>query len=69
MNKIISIAFLAVGAALIIYGIKATNTTGSDFARFFTGSPTEKSIWLLVGGFIVAAIGVGGLFMRGPKSE
>jgi len=69
MNKIISLAFVAVGVALIIFGVKATNTLGSDFSRFFTGSPTEKSIWMLVGGFIVAAIGAGGLCLRGSKSD
>ncbi len=67
MNKIISLAFLAVGVVLIIYGIQATNSLGSDFSRFFTGSPTEKSIWLLIGGIIVAAIGMVGL-CRGSKS-
>ena len=42
MNKIISLILLAAGAALIIYGINATNSIGSDFSRFFTGSPTKS---------------------------
>lgn len=67
MNKILSIALLAGGIALIIYGINASNSLGSDFSRFFTGSPTDKSIWLLIGGIVAAAIGVGGL-LRGSKS-
>lgn len=67
MNKIISLAVLAGGVALIIYGINASNSLGSDFSRFFTGSPTDKTIWLLIGGIIAAAIGAGGL-MRGSKS-
>lgn len=67
MNKIISLAVLAGGVALIIYGINASNSVGSDFSRFFTGSPTDKTIWLLIGGIVVAAIGAGGL-LRGSKS-
>jgi len=67
MNKIVSLAFLAVGVVLIIYGINGTNSLGSDFSRFFTGSPTDKSIWLLIGGCVVAAIGAGGL-ITGSKS-
>ena len=67
MNRLISLLLLAAGVMLIIYGINATNSLGSDFSRFFTGSPTEKSIWLLIGGFIVAAIGTGGL-LRGSKA-
>ena len=67
MNKILSLALLAGGVVLIIYGVNASNSIGSDFSRLFTGSPTDKSIWLLIGGIVAAAIGAGGL-MRGSKS-
>jgi hypothetical protein len=67
MNKIVSLTFLVGGIVLIVYGIHATNSLGSDFSRFFTGSPTEKSIWLLIGGVVVTAIGAGGL-MSSSKS-
>ena len=66
MNKIISLALLAGGIALIIYGINASNSVGSDFSRFFTGNPTDKTIWFLIGGIVAAAIGAGGMF-RGSK--
>jgi hypothetical protein len=64
MNKILSIALLAGGIALIIYGINASNSLGSDFSRFFTGSPTDKTIWLLIGGIVATAVGAGGLLYR-----
>ena len=67
MNRIISLALLIGGIILIIYGINASESIGSDFSRFFTGSPTEKSIWLLIGGIAATAIGSGGL-LRSPKS-
>jgi len=67
MNKALSLALLAGGIALIVYGINASNSIGSDFSRFFTGNPTDKTIWLLIGGIIAAAIGAGGL-LRGTKS-
>jgi hypothetical protein len=66
MNKIVSLVFLIGGIVLIIYGISASQSLGSDFSRLFTGSPTDKSIWLLVGGIVAAAIGAGGLF-RGSR--
>ncbi len=50
MNKIISIALLAAGIVLIVIGANASNSVGSGFSRFFTGSPTDKTIWLLIGG-------------------
>jgi len=68
MNRIISLAILIGGIVLIVYGVKATHSVGSDFARLFSGSPTEKSIWLLIGGCVVSAIGAGGL-LRGSKSS
>ena len=67
MNKAISLALLAGGIVLIIYGINASNSVGSDLSRFFTGSPTDKTIWLLIGGGGAAAVGAGGL-VRGSKS-
>ena len=67
MNKILSIALLAGGLVLIIYGINASNSVGSDFSRLFTGSPTDKSVWFLIGGIVTAIIGAGGL-LRGSKS-
>ncbi len=62
MNKIISLAFLAGGVVLIIYGISASDSIGSEFSRLFTGSPTDKTLWLLIGGVVCAAIGLGGIF-------
>ena len=67
MNKPLSIALLATGIVLIIYGIGASNSLGSDLSRFFTGSPTDKTIWLLLGGIVAAVIGATGL-LRGSKS-
>ena len=67
MNKVLSLVLLVGGIILIIYGVNASNSIGSDFSRLFTGSPTDKSIWLLVGGIVAALIGAGGL-MRGSKS-
>ena len=67
MNKILSLALVALGVLLIVYGVHAVNSTGSDFSRLFTGAPTDKSIWLLAGGVVAAVVGAGGL-LRGDRS-
>ena len=67
MNKIISLAMLIGGIALIIFGLNASDSIGSDVSRFFTGNPTDKTIWLLLGGIVATAIGAAGL-MRGSKA-
>lgn len=64
MNKAVSLALLIVGIILIVYGISASNSVGSGFSRMFTGSPTDKTIWLLVGGGVAAIIGLVGV-LRG----
>ena len=68
MNKTVSLALLVGGVVLIIFGIQATNSFGSDIFRFFTGSPTDKAIWMLIGGIVAAIIGLAGTF-RGSKSR
>ena len=64
MTKTISLAILAGGIVLIILGIDAYNSAGSDVSRLFTGSPTDKTMWLLVGGIVAIVIGLAGL-LRG----
>ena len=60
MNKIVSIVLLVGGVLLMILGVQATNSFNSDVSRFFTGSPTDKAIWMLIGGIILAVIGLVG---------
>jgi len=60
MNNLISLALTIGGIVLIVYGIYASDSLGSDISRFFTGAPTDKTIWLLIGGIVMLAVGVGG---------
>jgi len=60
MNKLVSLALLVGGVVLIVIGINATNSFSSDVSRFFTGSPTDKAIWMLIGGILAALIGLTG---------
>ncbi|HEY1718487.1 MAG TPA: DUF3185 family protein [Verrucomicrobiae bacterium] len=57
MNKAIGLALLVIGVALIIYGINASNSTISNLSRTFTGTPTNKTMWLLLGGIAAAIVG------------
>jgi hypothetical protein len=68
MNKPISLALLVGGIILIIYGISANDSTASGFSRFFTGNPTDKTMWLLIGGAVATVAGFFGV-IRGSKSE
>jgi Co/Zn/Cd efflux system component len=67
MNKAISLALLVGGIVLIVYGISASDSISSSFTRFFTGSPTDKTMWLLIGGIVAVVVGLVGV-LRGSKS-
>ena len=61
MSKAVSLALLAGGILLIIFGVSAARSFSSDISRFFTGSPTDKAIWMLMGGVVLSIVGVVGL--------
>ncbi|HTV62680.1 MAG TPA: DUF3185 family protein [Verrucomicrobiae bacterium] len=68
MNKGIGLALLAVGIALIVYGAQSSNSAASHVSNFFTGSPTNKAIWLLAGGIAAAVVGAVMLFLPSRKT-
>lgn len=57
MNKGFGLALLAVGLILIVFGVNASDSFSSDISRLFTGNPTDRSIWLLLGGIAASCIG------------
>lgn len=61
MNRTLSLALLVGGIVLLIYGVSASDSIGSQFSRLFTGAPTDKTLWLLIGGGVAALVGLGGL--------
>ncbi len=61
MNKFVPLLFLVAGLILIVSGMIAADSLGSDLSHLFNGSPTDKSIWLLIGGiaaFVAGAVGL-----------
>ena len=69
MNKLISLGLIVGGGILIYFGINALESFSSDVSRFFTGTPTDKSVWLLIGGVVAVLAGISGVtFFRRPKA-
>jgi hypothetical protein len=61
MTRAISLALLVGGVILLYFGGQSFHSLSSDFSRFFTGSPTNKTIWLIAGGVIASLAGLIGL--------
>jgi hypothetical protein len=57
MNKALGLGLLAVGIILLVMGFNASQSAGSEISKFFTGSPTDKAMWMLVGGAFAAVAG------------
>jgi hypothetical protein len=51
-----------IGVVLLIFGISASQSFSSDVSRFFTGSPTDKAVWMTIGGAAALIIGLFGVF-------
>jgi hypothetical protein len=64
MSKPIALAILAVGIVLLVWGINASNSAGSEVTEALTGSPTDKSIWLISLGALGAIACAFSLFRR-----
>ncbi|MFA5005113.1 MAG: DUF3185 family protein [Candidatus Omnitrophota bacterium] len=64
MNKGMAVALLIAGIILLVFGFNAYHSASSDVSRFFTGAPTDKALWLLIGGVIVGIVGLFGLVRK-----
>lgn len=66
MNTALSVALLVGGIALLAFGYNEYQSTSSEVSKFFTGNPTDRSMWMLIGGGVLAVMGLVGL-MRGSR--
>lgn len=67
MYKSISLVLIVCGIALAIIGFNATESLWSSVTTFFTGSPSDKAMWLVIGGVTLICVGTFGT-MRGSKT-
>jgi uncharacterized membrane protein YidH (DUF202 family) len=68
MIKAISLALLAGGIMLTIFGVNEMNSFTSDISRMFTGAPTDRSVWMIVGGVVLLVFGLAGLLQGSRKT-
>ena len=68
MNTALSVALLVGGIVLLIFGYNAYQSAGSEVSKLFTGNPTDRSMWMLGGGAVLAVVGLVGL-LRGRRKS
>ena len=69
MNRSISAIILIAGLIVLGIGINAANSVGSETSEAFTGAPTDKALWLMIGGGLVALFGLVGLIRKPSLSH
>lgn len=65
--RAIALALLAAGIVLTVFGVNASHSFGSEVSRVFTGNPTDRSMWMIIGGVAMIVAGAVGLFAGGRK--
>ena len=68
MNRIISLVLLVGGIVLLVFAANASDSVGSSVSRALTGNPTDRTLWLLIGGLVATIAGGTGL-IRGAKTR
>jgi hypothetical protein len=67
MTKAISVALILGGVVLLYFGGQAFHSLSSDVSRVFTGSPTNKAIFLIAGGVVATLAGLIGITTSAGK--
>ena len=66
MRNVVGLVLLVVGVVLIIFGMQASASLGSRLSELFSGTPSDRTIWLLLVGVVVAILGLG-LLLTGRR--
>ena len=67
MNNIVGLAIFGAGIVLLIFGFNESHSVASDVSRVFTGNPSDRSRWMLIGG-VLAIVGGLALALRNRHS-
>ncbi len=67
MTRAVGFGLIAVGIVLLVMGINSADSVSSEVKEFFEGTPTDQSIWLLIGGVLALVVGLGALFAAGRR--
>jgi hypothetical protein len=57
----VSIGLVVVGVVLGILGFNASESISSDISRLFSGTPSNKTVWLFAVGVLMVVVGGYGL--------
>lgn len=56
--KVQGIVLLIVGIVLLAWGYNVSQSVSSQFSEVFSGSPSDKAIYLYIAGAVCSALGI-----------
>ena len=68
MQKSLSLAILVGGILLLMFGIDESNSFSSSISRFFNGVPSDRTVWMMIGGMMMTVAGAAGLVFASRKA-
>jgi uncharacterized protein DUF3185 len=67
MRLILGATIAVLGVVLVMHGLGAYDSLASGVSRLLTGTPTDKTLYLLAGGVLAFVIGMAITARRPPK--
>lgn len=64
MSKPVALGIAVVGVILLVWGLQAKDSAASVVSEVVQGSPSDKSIFLIVGGALLTVVGGAALLFR-----
>lgn len=69
MRRFAVAGLVVLGVVLLVYGLDGSDSLSSRFSGLFTGSPPDKSVWLIAGGALAVFAGVSLAWFRRVRSN
>ncbi len=67
-SRTIGIVLLVVGIILVLFGLNSSDSVADSISEGVTGRFTDKTMWYLIGGGVLAVAGASMTFLGGRNS-
>jgi len=67
-RTLIGIVLLVAGAILFTIGLNASESFADQWSEFFTGHYTDETVWSMIGGGLLAVVGLMGILFTGSRA-
>ncbi len=68
MKQIVGIALLVAGIIALSLAFNSYHSAASGVSRVVTGTSTDKTLWLTIGGVAASVVGLGSLLYGSKKA-